>query len=64
VSSDAVDAIASVDFDLAGGDKRTERLDLVLVGGVWRIHDIHTKDTPSLRAYLTDANRALMAPHR
>jgi hypothetical protein len=64
VSSNAVDASATVEFVLAAGDKRTERLDLVLVGGVWRIHDIHTKDTPSLRAYLTDANRELLTPHR
>ena len=32
-------------------------LDLVEVAGHWRIRDIHTKDTPSLQAYLAKSNR-------
>lgn len=32
-------------------------LDLVEVGGLWRIHDIHSKDTPSLREMLVKSNR-------
>jgi hypothetical protein len=32
-------------------------LDLVEVAGHWRIHDIHTKDTPSLRAFLAQSNQ-------
>jgi len=32
-------------------------LDLVEVAGHWRIHDIHTKDTPSLRDYLAQSNQ-------
>ena len=63
-STDALDATASVEFVLAGGDRRTERFDLVLVGGHWRIRDIHTKDTPSLRAYLIQSNRALQPGRR
>ena len=56
---DALNATASIDLVFAGGDKSSERFDLVLVGGHWRIHDIHTKDTPSLRAYMIDSNREL-----
>jgi hypothetical protein len=33
-------------------------LDLVEVAGHWRIHDIHSKDTPSLRDFLAQSNRA------
>lgn len=33
-------------------------LDLARVGGGWRVYDIHTKDTPSLRDMLIKSNRA------
>jgi len=62
--ADALDATASVEFVLAGGDRRSERLDLVLIGGHWRIRDIHTKDMPSLRSYLIEANRAARTGRR
>lgn len=32
-------------------------ISLVVVAGRWRIHDIRSKDTPSLRAYLIQENR-------
>jgi hypothetical protein len=32
-------------------------LDLVKAGGRWRVHDIHTPDTPSLRDFLAKANK-------
>ena len=32
-------------------------LDLVVVQGQWRVHDIRTKDTPSFRAYLIRSMR-------
>jgi len=54
---DNLGATADVDIAFAGGDKSTLRFDLVRLGGRWRIHDIHTKGTPSLRAYLIEANR-------
>ena len=31
-------------------------LDLASVGGRWRVYDIHSKDTPSLRAFLIKSN--------
>ena len=39
---------------------RTLRLDLIGVDGDWRVCDVHTKDTPSLVAYLT---QSLRKPH-
>jgi hypothetical protein len=39
---------------------RTLRLDLIAVDGHWRVGDVHTKDTPSLVAYLT---QSLRKPH-
>lgn len=36
------------------GDHFVMKYDLVNVGGQWRIHDIQTKDTPSLRKFLID----------
>lgn len=39
---------------------RTLRLDLIAVDGHWRVSDVHTKDTPSLVAYLT---QSLRKPH-
>lgn len=34
------------------GRQETVRFDLVLENGVWKIHDLSSKDTPSLQAYL------------
>lgn len=39
--------------DPAGGETIT--LDLAQAGGGWRVYDIETKDTPSLRAFLIKA---------
>jgi hypothetical protein len=39
-------------------------LDLVLAGGQWRVHDVHSKDLPSLRAYLIQSNREAAAARR
>jgi hypothetical protein len=47
-------ATADVRFHNLDADE-TIRLDLVGVGGQWRIADIHTKDTPSLVQYLTQS---------
>lgn len=55
-------ATASVDLDLSG-EHRHLGFDLTRVGSQWRVHDIHTRDTPSLRAYLVKSNAALKA-HR
>ena len=63
-AKDVLGATATVDLVFAGGDKRTMRFDLVRVGGHWRIHDIHTKDTPSLRAYLIDSNQTAARARR
>ncbi len=40
------------------------RIGLARVAGRWRIHDIGSKSTPSLRAYLTEQNRANANPRR
>lgn len=42
-------------------DTRQLDLDLVRSRGQWRIRDIHSKDQPSLRAYLIQANREAAA---
>jgi hypothetical protein len=50
-------AEATADFHDPGmsDDKpRRDSFDLVKLGDGWRIHDIHTADTPSLRKALTD----------
>lgn len=39
-------------------------MDLVVVNGQWRIHDIHAKDEPSLRAVIEDSNRLARRAHR
>ena len=44
-------AVAAVRFRSAG-ETRTLRLDLVAVGGAWRVDDVHSADTPSLAAFL------------
>ncbi len=59
----ALGASADVELVEAGGERRTERFDLVRVDGHWRIHDIHAKDMPSLRAFMIASNRDLAA-HR
>jgi hypothetical protein len=48
-------AVATSDFQdtgMADAKPGHEGFDLVKVGGAWRIHDIHTADTPSLRKML------------
>jgi hypothetical protein len=44
-------AAADARFNVAGDD-RTMRYDLVMTPRGWRIDDVHSSDTPSLRAYL------------
>jgi len=39
-------------------DVETLTLDLALAKGRWRVYDVRTKDTPSLRAFLIQSNRA------
>jgi len=46
-------ASADVTFKVFS-DVQNARFSLVVVDGAWRIHDISTKDTPSLAAYLRD----------
>ncbi|HEX4860228.1 MAG TPA: DUF3828 domain-containing protein [Rhizomicrobium sp.] len=49
------DSAASADVTFKDlGDVQNMRFSLVVVDGDWRIHDISTKDTPSLAAYLRD----------
>ena len=45
-------ATATVDLRFSN-DHTSLKFDLVQVGGQWRIHDIHTKDTPSLRGLVS-----------
>jgi hypothetical protein len=48
-------AVATVDLDFTlekPPQKRRVTFDLVVENGHWRIHDIHSSDTPSLRALL------------
>ena len=57
-------AMARVDITFAVAtppDTRQLDLDLVQSRGQWRIRDIHSKDQPSLRAYLLHANREAAA---
>ena len=54
-------AAAIVDLRFAKeSPPETRRLgiDLVIVRGHWRIHDIETKETPSLRMLLIQSNRS------
>ncbi len=47
------DSAASADVTFKNfGDVQNARFSLVAVDGGWRIHDISTKDTPSLAGYL------------
>jgi len=49
---------ATVHVDLRfSNDKSSANLDLIDVGGHWRVYDVSTKDTPSLRAYMIQSNR-------
>jgi hypothetical protein len=53
-------AAASVDLrfgEASPPETRRLELDLVVVQGRWRVHDVRTKDTPSLRAYLIRSMR-------
>jgi hypothetical protein len=54
-------ASARVDLKFAGGEGNRLDLDLVQSRGQWRVHDIHSKDMPSLRAFLIQANREAAA---
>lgn len=57
-------ASARIDIVFAAAlppDTRRLDLDLVQSGGQWRIRDIHSKDQPSLRAYLIQSNREAAA---
>jgi hypothetical protein len=57
-------AEATADFrDTGMSDDKPghESFDLVKVGSAWRIHDIHTDDTPSLRKALSDEIKSLQA---
>lgn len=53
-------ARATIRFQITG-QRRTVGLDLVAVGGHWRVSDVHTADTPSLVRLLT---RSLSERHR
>jgi hypothetical protein len=50
-------AEAKVSFKL-DTEPRDLTLDLVAVDGRWRVDDVHSKDTPSLVRFLTDAHPA------
>jgi hypothetical protein len=55
VSQTSDRAVANVIFrdSMAGGrERQTARFELVRVKGAWKIHDIGTKDTPSLQTML------------
>jgi hypothetical protein len=54
-------ATAPVDLTFAGGEGNRLDFDLVRSRGQWRVHDVHSKDMPSLRAYLIQANRDALA---
>jgi hypothetical protein len=54
-------ASARVDLKFAGGEGNRLDFDLVQARGQWRVHDIHSKDMPSLRAFLVQANREAVA---
>ncbi|HEY2481708.1 MAG TPA: hypothetical protein VGI30_05865 [Caulobacteraceae bacterium] len=41
-----------------GSDDETITLDLALTGDGWRVYDVGTRDTPSLRAFLIDSTQA------
>ena len=51
-------AVAKVRFRL-DAERRALTLDLVAVHGRWLVDDVHSRDTPSLAAFLLDAH-----PHR
>jgi hypothetical protein len=58
-ATDPTRAIATVvrhDLD-SRDDAETITLDLAMTDGHWRVYDVETKDTPSLRAYLIKSNR-------
>jgi hypothetical protein len=57
-------ATARVDITFAAvkpPEVRRLNFDLVQSRGQWRVHDIHSKDMPSLRAFLIQANREAVA---
>jgi hypothetical protein len=57
-------ATARVDIRFGKGPSAETRrldLDLVTVGAAWRVYDVHSADTPSLRAYLSRSIRSAKA---
>jgi hypothetical protein len=54
-------ATALVDVRFPGTQPTHIGLDLIVDHGQWRIHDIRTKDVPSLRADLIQSNRTAAA---
>jgi hypothetical protein len=63
-ASGASAASARVDLKFAGGEGNRLDLDLVQSRGHWLVHDIHSKDMPSLRGFLIQANREATAEKR
>ena len=60
-------ATAQVEITFAAAkppEVRRLAFDLVQSHGQWRVHDIHSKDMPSLRAFLAQANREAVAAAR
>lgn len=63
VGPSRVTALVDIRFeDAAAPETRRLELDLVAVGARWRVHDIRTKETPSLRAYLLRSIRSAGKP--
>jgi len=56
---------AKAEIELAfASEKRRMTFDLVTSKDGWRIHDIHTKDTPSLRKLLEDGIAQMSKAHK
>lgn len=53
----ATSATGLVDLWWGTDDKRQLRIELRLVNGQWRIHDIHNSEGESFLAYVLEANR-------
>lgn len=62
-SSGASAAAAKVELRFPDGPRQMT-LDLVLTKDGWRIHDTHTKDTPSLRKLLEDGIALMSKAHK
>ena len=61
MDSTRVVAIVARGPDETGQGAEDIGLDLAFAAGRWRIYDIHSNDTPSLRAYLIKSNREARA---